>query len=102
MVLGNRTFIFHIYIPWGNPFFSTKVKVICQSQGQISRSQFSKKDCPAQTHLVFISRVGSVIQQLVQNVQKNKFVATEASVDQDQTVRTLSLIFYLCFIEVSE
>ena len=26
-----------------NPFLTTKVKVICQSQGQISRTQFSKK-----------------------------------------------------------
>ena len=37
-MVSNRAFIFHVYY-----VFCTKVKIICQGQGQISRSQFLKK-----------------------------------------------------------
>ena len=40
-MLSDKDFIFHIYITRGKTL--NKVKVICQGQGQISRSQFSEK-----------------------------------------------------------
>ena len=40
-MVSDGAFIFHIYVPWGKTL--TKVQVICQGQGQISSSLFSRK-----------------------------------------------------------
>ena len=43
-MLSDRTFIFHMCISCGKTFLvGTKVKVICQGSGQISRSHCLKK-----------------------------------------------------------
>ena len=43
-MVSDRAFIFYIYIPWGKPFFSTKVKLICQCQGHSIRKKKKEKN----------------------------------------------------------
>ena len=43
LMVGDRAFIFHRRVSfWQDFFFGTEVKVICQCQGQISRSHLRK------------------------------------------------------------
>ena len=43
-MVNDRAFMFHICIPCNTTFFfGTMAKVICQGQGQISRSHIKKK-----------------------------------------------------------
>ena len=41
--LSDRAFMFHMSFLWKDLSIGIKVKVICQGEGQISRSHFLKK-----------------------------------------------------------
>ena len=76
-MVSDRAFIFNISFLGVKPFLYYKIKVICQGQGQISRSQFSKKNGGCGGLSVSLTRL--VQFETVQNSSSGKWLTLSAA-----------------------